>query len=648
MSNNSSSAEDLTTKSDSHASDEQNLIAQNLRASHKILEALSQSKEETELIIDRLHEMFFIIDHSGHVLKANLSASRIFGIPEEKWLRFDFATLFTSEIRKIFWSKLNEVDQDDWDANSVINFELPIKIGNVTQDYHWSINKLSSRSRDGKHLFSIVASDITEIRQLERQLSQIFSAVPLGIFILDEEGYIVGPYSAFTRHIFGLHNLEQNSVFKILFEDNVENLTPVQRDGVAEMKLCIGEEEMWFQFAKERFPKEVKFERGGDILYLGTQFHAIAKEGKVTNILVVISDITEVVKMRMENMDENKQLQKKVRYYMCIEKAPVTTLESIMQDYPRYEKQLYHGIATTNIKDIKFALHSIKSLFRAVDINNLTEMIHGWEINLEDNMMSSQELDAFLHVIGKNLAGEWREISGMITLALDNHSIDPKETDRLAEQKTDTYNLLETLNLKADLKEQIVNSIEKIGFHRCKDLEEFLKSYAEKTATNLYKDVDIIFDWKDITYSPHLEHFFRESFMHLITNVIDHGLPEKEKAKERGKINVKAWSDGRKINLRIEDNGLGFDLLKIHSKAIQMNVTDKPLTDLSEEEVLKFLLLPSFSTKEVATIHSGRGVGLSTIHERVIELGGEGLRIYNHENGAGFEFSIKNFEEVAA
>ena len=199
---NSSSAKEESEELDT-LTREQKMITQNLRASHKILSVVSRSKEETELVLDELPELFFMIDSEGNILKANNSASLFLGVAEENWLTRNIYEFFTKERRKIFASKLFERPEMSEFHSDPIYFELPVVINDQILDFNWSINKITDLTIKGEPVFSIVASDISEIRKLERQLSQIFAAVPLGIFIIDADGFIVGPKSAFTDHIFG-------------------------------------------------------------------------------------------------------------------------------------------------------------------------------------------------------------------------------------------------------------------------------------------------------------------------------------------------------------------------------------------------------------------------------------------------------------
>ncbi len=620
---------------------EQKLIAQNLRASHKILFALSQSKEETELILDRIPELFLIIDCHGNVLKANWFTGRFFGIAEEDWLNKNITDFFSKETQKIFWSQLNKRKRDD-SQGSGVHFEIPLTVHSETFDYHLSVNEVESLKVNKKPTYSIIGSDITEIRRLEKQLSQIFAAVPLGIFILDPEGYIVGPYSAYTNHIFGSHNIEKENIFNLLFDHNQENLSQSQKDGFAELKLCLNEDEIWFQFAQNRFPNEIRIERDGAVLFLDVQFHAICKDGVVVNLLVVVTDITSVINAREQQESDHTRLQRKVTHYLAIEKTPDATIRSILEDYPNYHQKLLEGINIQNVTQVKFVLHSLKSLFRAANISDIAEKIHHYEQDLND---AGEKIDSqILSEIKIYLEKEWNEISGILSLKVGSTLPVGNSSLHLRNQKNQAIQILESASLAAETKMQLIDSIRQIGYYPFKELEDILIHYGENTAESLNLAVLFDFQWDRDYFDPYLLSFLKESFMHLITNMIDHGFSN-QSSEKKNIITFQTETGDIYTKFIITDNGSGFNMDLIYQRSFEKKLTDKPKAELSKQEILGFLLKPNFSTKSKASLYSGRGVGLSTVDKLIHDYGGDGLQLFNHKNGAGFEFKVLNHQK---
>jgi len=132
---------------------------------------------------------------------------------------------------------------------------------------------------------------------------------------------------------------------------------------------------------------------------------------------------------------------------------------------------------------------------------------------------------------------------------------------------------------------------------------------------------------------------------HLLRNSIDHGIESVEERAESGKIKVatiklSATHAGGMLRISVVDDGAGINVVMLGEKLIHKKlVTRKMLPDLSDDELLEFLFLPDFSTRDEVTETSGRGVGLDVVREMVKELGGS--VIINNSPGKGAKFILK-------
>ncbi|KAA0998061.1 hypothetical protein FVA95_29675, partial [Pseudonocardia sp. EV170527-09] len=79
--------------------------------------------------------------------------------------------------------------------------------------------------------------------------------------------------------------------------------------------------------------------------------------------------------------------------------------------------------------------------------------------------------------------------------------------------------------------------------------------------------------------------------------------------------------EGGDIVFDIRDDGAGVPLDAVRRKAIKRGLL-APDAEISDREVLQFILQPGFSTAEKITQISGRGVGMDVVHEEVRQLGG--------------------------
>ena len=132
---------------------------------------------------------------------------------------------------------------------------------------------------------------------------------------------------------------------------------------------------------------------------------------------------------------------------------------------------------------------------------------------------------------------------------------------------------------------------------------------------------------------------------HLLRNAIDHGieLPEVRRAAGKpveGTIRLEAQHSAGNLLIAVSDDGRGIDLADLRKTIVQKKLTAPEAAEqMSESEVLEFLLLPGFTTKQTVTEISGRGVGLDAVQAIVREVRG-GIRIWT-DLGSGTTFQMR-------
>lgn len=115
---------------------------------------------------------------------------------------------------------------------------------------------------------------------------------------------------------------------------------------------------------------------------------------------------------------------------------------------------------------------------------------------------------------------------------------------------------------------------------------------------------------------------------HLIRNAIDHGIELPQKRIEAGKpemalISLEAKHSAGMLSITVSDDGCGIDIEKLRNTVIAKKMLgEETAHQLREAELLEFIFLPNFSTRNVAGKVSGRGVGLDVVHSAVQEVRG--------------------------
>lgn len=120
-----------------------------------------------------------------------------------------------------------------------------------------------------------------------------------------------------------------------------------------------------------------------------------------------------------------------------------------------------------------------------------------------------------------------------------------------------------------------------------------------------------------------------DPLMHLLRNAADHGLESAEIRKQKGKpevgsIFLDAYQDGNNVVIEVRDDGAGIDTEAVKAKAISKGViTIDQGENMSEQEIVNLLFHAGFSTSEVVSDVSGRGVGLDVVKSKIEALSGE-------------------------
>jgi chemotaxis protein histidine kinase CheA len=119
-----------------------------------------------------------------------------------------------------------------------------------------------------------------------------------------------------------------------------------------------------------------------------------------------------------------------------------------------------------------------------------------------------------------------------------------------------------------------------------------------------------------------------DPLLHMVRNSADHGIETIAERKltskpEEAVIRIQAEQQGSRILIRVSDDGKGIDPERVRSKAVERGLVKEEDSHLmSRDEILKFIFRAGFSTADVVTETSGRGVGMDVVRTNVMRLGG--------------------------
>ena len=165
------------------------------------------------------------------------------------------------------------------------------------------------------------------------------------------------------------------------------------------------------------------------------------------------------------------------------------------------------------------------------------------------------------------------------------------------------------------------------------------------TARSLGKEVDFRLEGRDIELDREILEELVDPLVHLLRNAIDHGLEDREARiaagkPPRGRLELRVTREQSSVLIEVADDGRGVARDKVleRSRTLGLITPDRP-QDLSDEDVLRLLSQPGFSTAEGVSSVSGRGVGMDAVVTRIRTLGG-GVSLRSVD-GKGSTFSLR-------
>ena len=225
-----------------------------------------------------------------------------------------------------------------------------------------------------------------------------------------------------------------------------------------------------------------------------------------------------------------------------------------------------------------------------------------------------EKLDRILHTIGeltlakgavKRIGEELFETYGHSPVVSDVHKISQTLEKRLAE---------------------LQNQVLEIRMVPIGQIFSRLAQVIRKYSREIGKKIELVMYGEDTEIDKYIAEEVIDPLMHLVRNALDHGIEPSEERKRKGKkesgtIILKASQRGNHVIIEVKDDGGGIDVQKVKEKAIERGLLASD-AELDEKGVIDFIFTPGFSTKEVVSEVSGRGVGMDVVKEKLAAIGG--------------------------
>lgn len=302
------------------------------------------------------------------------------------------------------------------------------------------------------------------------------------------------------------------------------------------------------------------------------------------------------------------------------------------------ETSIFRGRIEQQVNDAQVTLSEMETT-----IERMRDQLRRLDTETQGRILSRQQVDA------ERLGYEEFD-----PLEMDRHSQLQQLSRALFESASDLLDLKETLDRRNQDAENLllqqgrINTELQVGLMRTRMVPfervlPRLKRIVRQVSSELGKDVEFIVGNAEGEMDRNVLERMAPPLEHMLRNAVDHGLESAEVRiaagkPAQGRITLDLSREGGDMIFDIRDDGAGVPLDAVRRKAIKRGLLAAD-ADISDRDVLQFILQPGFSTAEKITQISGRGVGMDVVHEEVRQLGG--TMVIDSVPGQGVHFRIR-------
>ena len=496
-------------------------------------------------------------------------------------------------------------------------------------------DKVKERTKE-----AVEAKDKAE--ESEKNISGLINNMKQSVFSIDQKGLIIPPVSDYSYQIFG-ENLGGKSVYKTVLK-GLDKKSEIYNKVDFVLGTSVGADLLQYEITQDSLPTKLAFlDKDKKEKSLKINYSPILDKNEIVQkIMLVIEDITELKKLEKEAKEIEAASAIKVKRLQEIVSQEKKDLRLFSRDVNLNLDMASKSIESNDIDGLFRAVHTIKGNARIYNLTSLSSEVHLLEseiIELRDKKLDKKFTEDKMNNINEDIKFY---VENYLNLAREVYGSDVDDT--FSAVNIDTIEVSKSLFLdglnkikiwaKEDNKTDILEIINKLEFEKFNNSLLGLQKVVNKISTSLDKNIHLEVSGDEVYIDIKMASMLKDSIMHIIQNSCDHGI-EKE-----GIIKIKLLEDEKNLSITISDNGKGMDSLSIRKIALEKGIINSDdFENYNDEESFALIMRPGFSTKEIATEYSGRGVGLDVVNTNIKTLGGS-VKLES-KLGKGTTFHIK-------
>lgn len=249
------------------------------------------------------------------------------------------------------------------------------------------------------------------------------------------------------------------------------------------------------------------------------------------------------------------------------------------------------------------------------------------ESNVEKNIVDKKEAVQTLRV-DMNKIDKVLDLTGEVVLVRNRLLNIMSYLEKNTSDDPHIESLFETISFLDRITSDMHLSVMKMRMQPLKKVFSKFPRLVRDLSNSLGKDIFLNISGEDTEVDKSVIEHIGDPLVHIIRNAIDHGIEQPDERRKKGKsekgtISISAYQKGNQIVIEVEDDGRGLDASLIKRKALEKElITEDESIRMSDEAAINLIFLPGFSTAEVATEISGRGVGMDVVKTNISKLNG--------------------------
>ncbi|HYX38743.1 MAG TPA: 7TM diverse intracellular signaling domain-containing protein [Oligoflexus sp.] len=514
----------------------------------------------------------------------------------------------------------------------LLSLAMGDKMSLIQEQAHQDISKLAADLNAANaslkdHIENVEAI----IEEKTRDIKSMLANIPQGIFMISAKDALVMPdYSIHLSSILGTKTIAGRGVRDILLSRSDLSSDQINQTETVLMS-ALGDSSLNFEVNQDLLIKELllTLPQGSKILEL--EWNPICAGDIVEKILVTLRDVTQIRELERQREDQQRELEA-IGKVLKVPGDKFNNFLGTCEDFMGSCTKTMDTELTLNLKSINrvfMNVHTMKGMARTFHLNDLANAFHEFESTLEP-FRNREGATLESHALRRYLLAAEERIQFYRQINVDKLGRKPSgksDQDQHAwiRAKVQKLRSLDARRMKAeerDLLLQVIDGLEqRYAINLEKSLDSILRSLPD-TANVLGKAApQVLFEHDDVLLSSEGQMLVERIFIHLLNNAIDHGIESIEERKKlgkprRGEIRIRTWLEQDEMLITIQDDGQGLNLRRIFQKAMEQGLFKAK--EPTVMELVDLIFEPGFSTKEEATLTSGRGVGMDAVRTYLI------------------------------